>query len=59
MLFRSQRELEDKALPAGKATQAVAGYLYFPKSGAKNRNAVYELNWYSDTAKVSVSVPPR
>ena len=55
----TQRELEVKALPAGKATQAVAGYLYFPKSGAKNRNASYELDWYSDTVKASVSVPPR
>jgi hypothetical protein len=53
-----QRELEDKALPAGRAGQAVAGYLYFPKSGSKTRNAVYQLNWYSDTAKVSVTVPP-
>ena len=53
-----RRELEDKALPAGKVTQAVAGYLYFPQSASKNRTALYQLNWYSDTAKVSVAVPP-
>jgi hypothetical protein len=56
--YLTQRELEDKALPAGKMTQPVAGYLYFPKSGAKNRNAMFELDWYSDTSRVSVAVPP-
>jgi hypothetical protein len=56
--WATERELEDKALPAGTATQPVAGYLYFPKSGSKKGNALYQLNWYSDTAKVSISVPP-
>lgn len=56
--WAKQRELEDKALPVGKVTQAVAGYLYFPKSSGKNRNTVFNLDWYSDTAKLSLPVPP-
>ena len=51
-------ELQDKALPQGKISQPVAGYLYFPKPSSKERNALFEINWYGDNAKLRLSVPP-
>lgn len=41
-----QQELEDKALPEGKTTNAVAGYLYFPKPKGKGRDTIVELTYY-------------
>jgi len=41
-----QQELEDKALPEGKTTMPVAGYLYFPKPVGKLKNPASELTWY-------------
>ncbi|PWU06930.1 MAG: hypothetical protein C5B51_11315 [Terriglobia bacterium] len=51
-----QQELEDKSLPAGKTTSAVAGYLYFPKPSGKARD-VYELTYYGNTGQVRLRVP--
>ncbi len=56
--YSMQQELQDKGLPEGKASQAVAGYLYFPKPSGKLRNTLYEVNWYGQDAKLSLSVPP-
>lgn len=53
-----QQELEDKALPEGKSTKTVAGYLYFPRPAGKVRNALYEINYYGTNGKVRVAVPP-
>jgi hypothetical protein len=53
-----QQELEDKALPEGKATSAIAGYLYFPKPAGKQKNVPYELTFYGTDPKVHLSVPP-
>jgi hypothetical protein len=53
-----QQELEDKALPEGKSTQTVAGYLYFPRPTGKAKNALYEINYYGTNGKVRVAVPP-
>jgi hypothetical protein len=53
-----QQELEDRALPEGKITQPVAGYLYFPKVPKKPKNAAYEITYYGASAKVNVLVQP-
>jgi len=42
-----QQELEDKSLPEGKATSAVAGYLYFPKPRGKAKNAAVRIPLHS------------
>lgn len=52
-----QQELEDKALPEGKTTAAVAGYLYFPKPAGKAKNAVYELTYYGTTRQIKLPLP--
>ena len=54
-----RQELEDKALPEGKASKAVAGYLYFPADGSKRGNVAYELDYYGPHAgKLRVLLPP-
>lgn len=50
--------LEDKALPEGKTTRPVAGYLYFPMTAAKRKNVAYELTYFADGGKVRVALPP-
>ena len=52
-----EQELADKALPEGKTTRAVAGYLYFPKTTAKQRNASYEITWYGIDRQVHLTIP--
>jgi hypothetical protein len=52
-----EQELADKALPEGKTTRAVAGYLYFPKPTARQRNAAYEITWYGMDRRVNLTIP--
>jgi hypothetical protein len=52
-----EQELADKALPEGKTTRAVAGYLYFPKPTARQRNAAYEITWYGIDRQVHLTIP--
>jgi len=52
-----EQELADKALPEGKTTRTVAGYLYFPKPTAKQRNAAYEITWYGKARQVHLTLP--
>ncbi len=40
-----EQELENKALPEGRTTEAVAGYLYFPRP-SKKKNEPVSLTWY-------------
>jgi hypothetical protein len=54
-----EQELADKALPEGKTTRAVAGYLYFPKPTAKQKNAAYEITWYGIDRQVHLTIPAR
>lgn len=54
-----QQELEDKALPEGKYTRQVAGYLYFPRPSGKQKNALYEVTYYGASGKVRLAVPPQ
>ena len=52
-----EQELADKALPEGKTTRTVAGYLYFPKPTAKQKNAAYEITWYGSDRQVHLTIP--
>ena len=54
-----EQELADKALPEGKMTRAVAGYLYFPKPTPKQRNAEYEITWYGNDRQVRLTIPAK
>jgi hypothetical protein len=51
-----QQELEDKGLPEGRTSQAVAGYLYFPKPASAKR-ANYNLTYYGADGQVSLVIP--
>jgi hypothetical protein len=52
-----EQEPADKALPEGKTTRAVAGYLYYPKPTARQRNAAYEISWYGNDRHVHLTIP--
>jgi hypothetical protein len=52
-----EQELADKALPEGKTTRAVAGYLYFPKPTAKQKNAACEITWQGNDKLVHLTIP--
>jgi hypothetical protein len=52
-----EQELADKALPEGKTRRAVAGYLYFPKPTARQRNTAYEISWYGIERPVHLTIP--
>jgi len=52
-----EQELADKALPEGKTTRTVAGYLYFPKPTATQKNPAYEINWYGSDRQVHLTIP--
>jgi hypothetical protein len=52
-----EQELADKALPEGKTTRAVAGYLNYPKPTARQRNVAYELTWYGNDRQVHLTIP--
>jgi hypothetical protein len=54
-----QQELEDKALPEGKTTQAVAGYLFFPRpASARHTRSTHHLTYYAAEGQISLDVPP-
>ena len=53
-----QQELEDKALPEGMTTRAVAGYLYFPKPAGKVKNALFNITYYGADGQVHLAIPP-
>ncbi len=52
-----EKELADKALPEGKTTQALAGYLYFPRPTARPGNTAYEITWYGIDRQVHLTIP--
>lgn len=52
-----QQELEDKALPQGQKTAAVAGYLYFPKPSGKVKSTAAELTYYGAARQIRLRVP--
>ncbi|HEV8146542.1 MAG TPA: hypothetical protein VGP79_09185 [Bryobacteraceae bacterium] len=51
---RIEQQLRDKALPEGKTTAPVAGYLYFPKKGA---NGPGELKYIRNSIQVVLQLP--
>lgn len=53
-----QKELEDKALPEGRTAIAVAGYLYFVRPSAKQKNPDYQLTWYRVGGDIRITIPP-
>jgi hypothetical protein len=53
-----QQELEAKSTPEGKATSAVAGYLYFPRPRGKGKSAAVELTYYGATGQLKLRLPP-
>ena len=54
-----EQELTDKGLPQGKITQAVAGYLYFPKpASGRHPRSPYHLTYYAADGQVSLDIPP-
>ena len=52
-----EQELQDRSLPEGKITQAVAGYLYFPRI-KKSKNGAYQITYYGMNPKLTLVVPP-
>jgi hypothetical protein len=51
-----EQEIADKALPEGKTTRGVAGYLYFPKPTARQKNGAYEITWYGNDKQVHLPI---
>lgn len=46
------QDLWSKSLPDGRASQPVAGYLYFPKPSKKMKDAAWELQYTTDSSRV-------
>ena len=51
---RIEKQLRDKALPEGKTTAPVAGYLYFPKKGASGPG---DLKYLRNSIHVMLQLP--
>jgi len=49
----------EKALPEGKAGDAVAGYLYFPLPSKKHKSDVLELRYTKDGSSVTLPLPAK
>lgn len=54
---RLQQDLEEKALPEGRTSQAVAGYLYFQRPSTKEPHPRYVLTWLRVGEQVRLSMP--
>ena len=52
-----EMELDEKALPEGSASKAVAGYLYFPLPAKKKASDVTSLDYRGDGASIHISSP--
>ena len=50
--------LSDKALPAGRIAQPVAGYLYFPKPDSRRKADSYELAWFGPDGTARLVLKP-
>ena len=51
-----EQELWQRALPDGRTTQAVAGYLYFPKPSGKSKTASWVLRWDNAGRRLKVDL---
>ncbi len=52
-----EMELDEKALPEGPASKAVAGYLYFPLPAKKKASDVTSLDYRGDGTSIHISSP--
>ncbi len=52
-----EMELDEKALPEGSASKAVAGYLYFPLPAKTKPDDVRPLDYRGDGATIHISSP--
>lgn len=52
-----EMELDEKALPEGPASKAVAGYLYFPLPAKSRPTDVTSLDYRGDGASIHISSP--
>jgi hypothetical protein len=50
---------QEKALPEGKTSDAVAGYLYFPLPSKKHKGDALELKYSKDGASVKLPLPAK
>jgi len=55
---RLGQSLTSSQLPAGRITQPVAGYLYFPKPPGRARKDGFELSWSGENGQAKLTVPP-
>jgi hypothetical protein len=51
-----QVDLENQALPEGRVSKPVAGYLYFPATPKKG--TAVEITWYGEDGQVRLQMPP-
>jgi hypothetical protein len=54
-------KLEQKALPEGMTTKAVAGYVYFPKTSPRLANSTdpYHVTYQGPTGEIDLTVPAK
>jgi hypothetical protein len=53
-----RQELADKGLPEGRTTEAVAGYLYFPKpASAKSKSGATHITYYGERTQIHLEIP--
>lgn len=52
-----EMDLDEKALPEGPASKAVAGYLYFPLPAKKKPSDVTSLDYRGDGTSIHISFP--
>lgn len=52
--YAMEQELAEKALPEGKTSTPVAGYLYFPKPSGKGKSTSAELAYYGTVRQLKL-----
>ncbi len=55
--YAMEQELADQALPEGKTSTPVAGYLYFPKPSGKGKSTSAELTYYGTVRQLKLRLP--
>jgi hypothetical protein len=56
-LAQVEQRLQDRELPMGPTSKAVAGYLYFPQYGKKKKGDAVELDYSRDDDSASLKFP--
>jgi hypothetical protein len=52
-----EQKLQDRELPMGATSRAVAGYLYFPQYSKKKKADALELDYSRDAESASLRLP--